>query len=138
MKLVIYNLENSYTSAERVGRRSIRMNYDGGAMYLSSKLAKDLGISLNDRLEFANDESNPKDWYLHKTTEEQGFPLQVNKGGVRLRSKFICKTVLDMAKIKDNATFLVSKDPVETEQGTFYKIIVSCPILTKRKPKAKS
>ena len=114
------------------------MNYDSGAMYLSSKWAKDLGISLNDRLEFANDESNPKDWYLHKTTEEQGFPLQVNKGGVRLRSKFICKTVLDMAKIKDNATFLVSKDPVETEQGTFYKIIVSCPILTKRKPKAKS
>lgn len=34
--------------------------------------------------------------------------------------------------------FMVSKDPVETEQGTFYKIIVSCPILTKRKPKAKS
>ena len=32
MKLVIYNLENSYTSAERVGRRSIRMNYDSGAM----------------------------------------------------------------------------------------------------------
>ena len=41
MKLVIYNLENSYTSAERVGRRSIRMNYDSGAMYLSSKLSKD-------------------------------------------------------------------------------------------------
>ena len=111
MKLVIYNLENSYTSAERVGRRSIRMNYDSGAMYLSSKLAKDLGISLNDRLEFANDESNPKDWYLHKTTEEQGFPLQVNKGGVRLRSKFICKTVLDWRKSKTMLLFWYRKTP---------------------------
>ncbi|MCS2930634.1 hypothetical protein NXV69_13715 [Bacteroides ovatus] len=44
-----------------------------------------------------------------------------------MESKFICKTVLDMAKIKDNATFLVSKDLVETEQRAFYKIIFSCP-----------
>lgn len=56
-------------------------------------------------------------------------------GGTRLRNKYICKTILDIAKVKESATFLVSKDPVKTELGSFYRIILSCPILPKNKPK---
>ena len=52
-----------------------------------------------------------------------------------MRNKYICKTILDIAKVKDSATFLVSKDPVKTELGPFYRIILSCPILPKNKPK---
>lgn len=137
MKLVIYNIENCRMSENRVGKRSIRFNSVTGNMYLSTKLAKELNITMNDCLEFANDEHNPKEWYLHKTADKQGFPLQFNKGGTRLRNKYICKTILDMVKIKESATFLVSKDPVKTEQGIFYKIILSCPILSKNKPAAK-
>ena len=40
-----------------------------------------------------------------------------------------------IAKVKESATFLVSKDPVKTELGSFYRIILSCPILPKNKPK---
>lgn len=100
-------------------------------------LEKELNITMNDRLEFAHDENNVKEWYLHKTTDKQDFPLQFNRGGTRLRNKYICKTILDIVKIKESATFLVSKDPVKTEQGFFYKIILSCPILSKNKPAAK-
>ena len=88
-----------------------------------------MNITMNDRLEFAHDENNPKEWFLHKTADKQGFPLQFNRGGTRLRNKYICKTILDIA------TFLVSKDPVKTELGSFYRIILSCPILPKNKPK---
>lgn len=136
MKLVIYNIENCRVHETRVGKRSIRFNSVTGNMYLSTKLAKELNITMNDRLEFACDENNTKEWYLHKTTEKQGFPLQFNRGGTRLRNKYICKTILDMVKIKESATFLVSRDPVKTEQGIFYKIILSCPILSKHKPKS--
>ena len=47
----------------------------------------------------------------------------------------ILTTILDIAKVKESATFLVSKDPVKTELGSFYRIILSCPILPKNKPK---
>lgn len=94
-----------------------------------------MNITMNDRLEFAHDENNPKEWFLHKTADKQGFPLQFNRGGTRLRNKYVCKTILDIAKVKESATFLVSKDPVKTELGSFYRIILSCPILPKNKPK---
>ena len=94
-----------------------------------------MNITMNDRLEFGCDENNPKEWFLHKTTDKRGFPLQFNRGGTRLRNKYICKTILDIAKVKESATFLVSKDPVKTELGSFYRIILSCPILPKNKPK---
>lgn len=49
-----------------------------------------MNITMNDRLEFAHDENNPKEWFLHKTADKQGFPLQFNRGGT---NKYICKTV---------------------------------------------
>ncbi len=95
-----------------------------------------MNITMNDRLEFAHDENNPKEWFLHKTADKQGFPLQLNRGGTRLRNKYICKTILDIAKVKERRNIcLVSKDPVKTELGSFYRIILSCPILPKNKPK---
>ncbi len=137
MKFVIYNVENCRTRENRVGKRSIRFNSVTGNMYLSTKLAKEMNITMNDRLEFGCDENNPKEWFLHKTTDKRGFPLQFNRGGTRLRNKYICKTILDIAKVKESATFLVSKDPVKTELGPFYRIILSCPILPKNKPNYK-
>ena len=122
MKFVIYNVENCRTRENRVGKRSIRFNSVTGNMYLSTKLAKEMNITMNDRLEFGCDENNPKEWFLHKTTDKRGFPLQFNRGGTRLRNKYICKTILDIAKVKESATFLVSKDPVKTELGPFYRI----------------
>ena len=107
MKFVIYNVENCRTRENRVGKRSIRFNSVTGNMYLSTKLAKEMNITMNDRLEFGCDENNPKEWFLHKTTDKRGFPLQFNRGGTRLRNKYICKTILDIAKVKESATFLV-------------------------------
>lgn len=137
MKLVIYNTANSRTAEDRIGRRSIRFNSVNGNMYLSLHLTKDLNVKPGDRLEFARDEDDPKAWFLRKTTDKQGFPLQFNGGGIRLHNKFVCQTVLDTVKIKGSAVFFVSKDPVQTEQGVFYKILLSCPIYSNSAPKRK-
>lgn len=50
MKFVIYNVENCRTRENRVGKRSIRFNSVTGNMYLSTKLAKEMNITMNDRL----------------------------------------------------------------------------------------
>lgn len=89
MKLVIYNTANSRTAEDRIGRRSIRFNSVNGNMYLSLHLTKDLNVKPGDRLEFARDEDDPKAWFLRKTTDKQGFPLQSNGGGIRLHNKFV-------------------------------------------------
>lgn len=136
MKLIIYNCENTRMKDPSKGRRSIRFNRVNGSIYISVALVKDLGITEADQIEFANDEENPKEWYLRKTSNKQGFPLQFNKGGTRMVSKFVSKAVLDSVKLKDSsATFLVSKEAVETENGSFYKILVTCPIVSGYKPK---
>ena len=80
MKFVIYNVENCRTRENRVGKRSIRFNSVTGNMYLSTKLAKEMNITMNDRLEFGCDENNPKEWFLHKTTDKRGFPSAVQQG----------------------------------------------------------
>lgn len=109
MKLVIYNTANSRTAEDRIGRRSIRFNSVNGNMYLSLHLTKDLNVKPGDRLEFARDEDDPKAWFLRKTTDKQGFPLQSNGGGIRLHNKFVCQTVLDTVKIKGSAVFCVER-----------------------------
>lgn len=47
MKFVIYNVENCRTRENRVGKRSIRFNSVTGNMYLSTKLAKEMNITMN-------------------------------------------------------------------------------------------
>ena len=117
MKFVIYNVENCRTRENRVGKRSIRFNSVTGNMYLSTKLAKEMNITMNDRLEFGCDENNPKEWFLHKTTDKRGFPLQFNRGGTRLRNKYICKTILDIAKVKEKRNILGIERPGKDRAG---------------------
>lgn len=107
-------------------------------MYLSQQLTKELNFAPDDRLEFARDADNPKEWFLRKTADRLGFALQPNRGGSRLHNRFVCKAVLDAVKIEGSAAFLVSKDPVQTEQGVFYKVLLSCPIYSNCTPKRKS
>ena len=68
MKFVIYNVENCRTRENRVGKRSIRFNSVTGNMYLSTKLAKEMNITMNDRLEFGCDENLACQWFCAETT----------------------------------------------------------------------
>ena len=73
MKFVIYNVENCRTRENRVGKRSIRFNSVTGNMYLSTKLAKEMNITMNDRLEFGCDENNPKECFCTKPLTSEVF-----------------------------------------------------------------
>ena len=55
MKFVIYNVENCRTRENRVGKRSIRFNSVTGNMYLSTKLSKEMNITMKERLEIGTD-----------------------------------------------------------------------------------
>lgn len=129
MKLFIYNKENSVSSVSRSGERTIRVNRSNGVVYISKALSEALGLKENEKLLFANDEENPKDWYLCKTNDINGFSLKIDKSGVRFMNKYLSTKILDSAKVEDSATFFVSKEPLSNNEVLFYKIITK-PILT--------
>ena len=117
MKFVIYNVENCRTRENRVGKRSIRFNSVYRQHVSIHQIGKRNDITMNDRLEFGCDENNPKEWFLHKTTDKRGFPLQFNRGGTRLRNKYICKTILDIAKVKGECDILGIERPGKDRAG---------------------
>lgn len=128
MKLFIYNRENSLSGSARNGERTIRLSRNTGVIYMSRTLADKLELAESDKLLFANDEENKKDWYISKTTDPAGFNIKNDKSGVRLSNKFLSTKILDSLKIALNATFLVASEPMEIDSVKYYKIIASSPI----------
>ena len=128
MKLIIYNKENSLSTSMRTGERTIGFNRKAGMIYLSRVLAAQIDLKEEDKIILANDEEDKKAWYFSKTTEESGFSLKNNKGGIRLTNKLLASKVLDSVKIDSNATFLVSKEATEVDGLVFYRIITSGPL----------
>ncbi|MEY8591461.1 hypothetical protein AALK14_08425 [Butyricimonas hominis] len=128
MKLFIYNKENALSISARSGERTIRLNRSNGVIYISRSLSDELQLQESDKLLFANDEENKKDWYLCKTNDNSGFTIKNDKAGVRFTNKFLSAKILDSVKIEANATFLVTKDPTEVDGAKYYRIIVSSPI----------
>lgn len=128
MKLFIYNKENSIATTAKGGNRTVRINRSNGVIYLSRMLAKSLSFRGGEKMIIANDEDNPKDWYLGKTNNENGFDLRDDKGGVRFINKCLALKILDSAKVEANSTFLVAKEPINIDGVLYYKIITSSSI----------
>lgn len=130
MKLLIYNKQNTLFTTARSGERTVRFNRSNGIIYISRVLADALKLKDSERLVFANDEDSPKDWYLCKTDDDNGFAINNDKAGVRFVSKYLSAKILDSAKIESNATFLVAKEPINNNGALYFKIITSSPITT--------
>lgn len=138
MRLFIYNKENTISTSTRGGERTIRINRTNGVIYISRILADVLKLKDNERVVFANDEDSPKDWYLGKTNDENGFLVRNEKTGVRLISKSLCAKILDSVKIQSNATFLVANKPINDNEIEYFIIIVSSPLKINEKRKSPS
>lgn len=125
----------------RTGRRTVRMDRHGG-VFLSRALVLEMEVGNGSLVNLANDEDNPKDWYLCRTGDKNGFVLKEDrrkrKGndckngnllyGARFSCRFLCNKILDVAKMERAAVFMVSKTPVEANGTKYYKIILSNPI----------
>ena len=108
MKLVIYNKQNSQPVGQRNGERTLRFNRENGMIYISKSFAAELGIKDIDKVQFANDD------------------------------KFLSNKILDCAKVKDNASFLMEKELITVDGTKYCKIMLSSPIIGKRSPSKKA
>ena len=123
MKLIIWNKANSCSPATYAQRRTIRVNRHG-YIYLSGALTAEMELRDGCRLNLANDEQNPKDWYLCRTQHEEGFRLRGDRpgknaatkrltGGVEFSNVCLASKLLALAKAECfSVRYLVAKEPV--------------------------
>ena len=53
-------------------------------------------------------------------------------------NKFLSNKILDCAKVKDNASFLIEKEPITVDGAKYFKIMLSSPIIVKRSSNKKA
>ena len=121
MKLIIWNKANSCSPATYAQRRTIRVNRHG-YIYLSGALTAEMELRDGCRLNLANDEQNPKDWYLCRTQHEEGFRLRGDRpgknaatkrltGGVEFSNVCLASKLLALAKAECfSVRYLVAKE----------------------------
>ena len=139
MKLIIWNKANSCSPATYAQRRTIRVNRHG-YIYLSGALTAEMELRDGCRLNLANDEQNPKDWYLCRTQHEEGFRLRGDRpgknaatkrltGGVEFSNVCLASKLLALAKAECfSVRYLVAKEPVVVDGVKYYKILTANPI----------
>lgn len=126
MKLVIYNIENS--KVDRNGERTCRVNGKTGVISFSRGTAKALGLKAGDHVQLANDEENPKVWFISKTDNEAGFVVTGKSLYFLIRNSFVANILLASLKVEKSASFLVAKEPLTIDGADFYQLITSKPI----------
>lgn len=139
MKLIIWNKANSYSPTTYAQRRTIRVNRHG-YIYLSGALTSEMELRDGCRLNMANDEQNPKDWYLCRTLQEEGFRLRGDRpgenaatkrqtGGVEFSNVCLASKLLALAKAECfSVRYLVAKEPIVIDGVKYYKILTANPI----------
>lgn len=98
----------------------------------------------------ANDEENPKDWYLCKTLHEEGFRLRGDRhkektgakrhsiAGVEFSNVCMASKLLALAKVECfSVRYLVAKEPLVIDGVEYFRILTANPIPGQVKAAAK-
>lgn len=128
MELIIYNKANTGTRIE--GKRSINMNLSNGNVSFSKTTLKEMNLKPSDKVVFAQDGKNKKNWYVSKAdhTDENAFSLSEvgknkNTNTILFRSKGLVRKLLKEFKKEKNISFLISKEYKEVESSKYYQLI---------------
>lgn len=126
MKLKIFTPQNNYKQHDP--RISIK---GSGVVSLGRTLARIVDIQEDETIALAQDETNPKDWYL---VVGKGYcKARVDKqGNCLFNHSAATKALLDSIDCeRSSQSFLVSEEPVTNEAGRVYAIITLNPLIKK-------
>ena len=141
MNIMIYNREKSLKSITKEGQRSIRIDRLGN-MSVTTALVYEMQLTDGDTVSLANDEDDPKKWYLCKAAD--GFPVRIDRVprrnnkprsegevcyGAKFNSRWLGRKILDCAGVEGPATFMISPRTIELDGNVYYRIITVNPII---------
>mgnify|MGYP000243283028 CR=1 FL=1 len=97
MALIVYNKENSRPQEVLYkGKRTINLD-SRGTVYLSKMMSIELGVLGGGRVSFAHDDDTG-DWYICRTTDDDGFIVWKDKRCARFSAGFIVHRLMQQAK----------------------------------------
>lgn len=130
MKLKIYN-RHTVPSARQVDP-TISLNSKTGLVNISSSAAAIIGLNDGDFVCIVQDETSPKDWFMYKSTEEDGFKvrnLKQNVKQVSFNNVTVVRDLYESIKFTDNTTKMrVSNACVQHEGLLLVPIITSSAV----------
>lgn len=123
MKLKSFNAENS-ASSKYNRLPSVNIGYTSGIVYFNEAAKALANLKAGDKIEFLQDEDNPKDWYFAKSVD--GFELRDKKNskGIMVQSSKITKELLHSIEVYKPATMRIAEAIPFDERKLF-------PIITK-------
>ena len=88
-----------------------------------------MGVLGGGRVSFAHDDETG-DWYICRTTDDDGFIVWKDKRCARFSAGFIVHRLMRQAKVeRKSVQFMMAKTPMEVNGTVYYKILLSNPIL---------
>lgn len=113
MALIVYNKENSRPQEVLYkGKRTINLD-SRGTVYLSKTMSIELGVLGGGRVSFAHDDDTG-DWYICRTTDDDGFIVWKDKRCARFSAGFIVHRLMQQAKVeRKSVQFMMAKTPMD-------------------------
>lgn len=92
----------------------IRINPKNGYINFSQELSDHLGLKKN-KVNFIQNEDDPKEWFLEPTSDKDAFPVHIIQGKINVvRSTGMARTILKALELEHTSyRFIVSSAPFE-------------------------
>lgn len=124
MKLTKFNRGTTLSSNRADSLPIIGVNQKG-LIRLNKAGQKLLGLAINDRVNILQDEEKPSDWYVEKTTDDDGFILRnCSGGGLLCNSVLTTNKIMDSLRIQKSTLMRIAPKPIE-DGSSIYAILTS-------------
>lgn len=119
LNLKIYDTTNSKVRSG--GKATIHIS-PKGAISLSGGAVKRMDLKILSRIEIAQDQNRPTDWYIRSSSERHAFPLRQNKGSKSriFNNSYLAKKILESVGLNESFSF-----PIGGMQDGWYVIITA-------------
>ncbi len=127
-------------SVNRMSSKPIFAFTKSGAISLNRSTMDHLGLKSKDKVELLQDEDNPKDWYVAKSTSEHGFVLR--HGGKKsdsliFNSRSTTIAIQQSLQISTDSSFRIPVAPQPmVDEGNQYWALLTRGVIVKEKTNA--
>ena len=127
MKFKEYNPETQPSHRGPLSSPVIRLNVISGTITISKTLCERLKITEIDRISFLQDEDEPENWYIEKTSKGFGLnPVQKQLGTFRFSSTSTVRDIFNSVEFKGKrGNLLVAGEPTKVNGRILHGILTS-------------
>jgi len=99
-----------------------------GTLSINKAAVIGLGLKQADKINLFQDTWRPEDWYIQKTTDNDGLKLRQTNNSLVVNASGVVKEMFKSLDIKEkSATFRISVEPTEDNNEQYFAILTKVP-----------